>query len=42
MKKLGIILVRLAARPSLTGCNSARGMGRDVQSVRAAVKDAAP
>ena len=33
MKKLGIMLVLMGALLFMTGCNTVRGMGKDVQAV---------
>ena len=40
MKKLGIMLVLLGALLFMAGCNTIRGMGKDVQAVGEGVGDA--
>ena len=40
MKKLCIILVLLSAMISMTGCNTIRGMGQDVEAVGDGIGDA--
>ena len=41
MKKLCILVVLLGALFSMTGCNTVKGVGQDVESVGDAMKDAA-
>ena len=41
MKKLCIMLVLLGVVLSITGCNTIKGAGKDVESVGDAMKDAA-
>ena len=41
MKKLCIMLVLLGAVLSITGCNTIKGAGKDVENVGDAMKDAA-
>ena len=41
MKKLCIVFLLLGALFSLTGCNTVRGVGKDIQGAGSAVKHAA-
>ncbi len=40
MKKLIIVLLMLCAALSVTSCNTAKGIGRDVEAVGDSVQDA--
>ena len=41
MKKLCIMLVLVGTLLSMTGCNTVKGAGKDIQGVGDAMKDAA-